>query len=213
MTPGQRREQLLDVVLDIINTDGVAAVSMDGVARRAGVTRPVVYSLFTDTNDLLRGSLDREEQRALAQITDAVATSAADDLVTSFERIFDAYLAAVAEAPDRWRAIHSITDSSTPAFHKRVERARTALARQFENALRDSGELDATTDFELLARHILAATWDSGRLLLTEPDDYRHDRLLSGLVGLITALVTTPTNGRGRQDSTPGESPTTTSTG
>jgi len=43
LLPEQRREQLLDVVLDVIDTDGVASVSMDAVARRAGVTRPVVY--------------------------------------------------------------------------------------------------------------------------------------------------------------------------
>lgn len=189
MTPDQRREQLLDVVLDIINTDGIAAVSMDSVARRAGVTRPVVYALFSDTNDLLRGSLDREEERALTQIADAIPDPAAGDLVTSFSRMFDAYLTAVAHAPNRWRAIQMIADSSTAAFHKRVERARTALARQFEHALRDSHELDATTDFELLAHHILAATMDSGRLLLTQPNHYPHERLLAGLEKLIGALT------------------------
>lgn len=190
MTPDQRREQLLDVVLDIINTDGVAAVNMDCVARRAGVTRPVVYALFTDANDLLRGSLDREERLALAQIADAIPAPADDDLITTLNRMFDAYLTAVADAPDRWRAIYLITDSSTPAFHKRVDRARIALARQLEHTLRDSQELDGTTDFELLAHHILAATWDSGRLLLTQPNNYPHTRLLAGLGKLITALTT-----------------------
>src|SRR6516165_2141773 len=60
LVPEQRREQLLDLVLEIVDSDGVAGVSMDAVARRAGVTRPVVYSHFTDTNHMLRSSLDRE---------------------------------------------------------------------------------------------------------------------------------------------------------
>ena len=69
LLPEERREQLLDIVLDLIDTEGVAAVSMDAVARRAGVTRPVVYRHFTDANAMLRASLDREERRALAQVS------------------------------------------------------------------------------------------------------------------------------------------------
>src|SRR6185503_15979671 len=80
LLPEQRREQLLDIVLDVIDTDGVAAVSMDAVARRAGVTRPVVYSQFADANAMLRASLDREERRALAQILDAMPAPGDDDL-------------------------------------------------------------------------------------------------------------------------------------
>lgn len=189
MTPDQRRAQLLDVVLDIINTDGVGAVSVDGVARRAGVTRPVVYALFSDADDLLRGSLAREEERALGQIDDAVRSLATDDLVASFTRICDAYLAAVADAPERWRAIHMIADSRTPALDMRVERARSVLVGRFEEALRDSHVLAPDTDVELLACHILGAIWDSGRLLLTGPGEFPHSRLLAGLRLLITALV------------------------
>src|SRR5690242_15851159 len=91
LLPEQRREQLLDIVLDLIDTEGVGAVSMDAVARRAGVTRPVVYNHFTDANALLRACLDREEQRALAQILEAMP-GAGDDLVDAFHRLFDTYL-------------------------------------------------------------------------------------------------------------------------
>src|ERR1700757_3159677 len=38
LVPEQRREQLLDVVLEIIDTDGVGAVSIEAVARRGGRT-------------------------------------------------------------------------------------------------------------------------------------------------------------------------------
>ena len=72
LSPGQRREQLLDTVLEIICADGVGAVSVDAVARRCGVTRPVVYGQFADAGDMLHACLDREEHRALAQIAGAV---------------------------------------------------------------------------------------------------------------------------------------------
>lgn len=189
LLPEQRREQLLDIVLEIIDTDGVGAVSMDAVARRAGVTRPVVYSQFTDTNNMLRASLDREEQRALGQIADAMPAPGDEDLAGSFHHVFDTYLCAVAEAPQRWRAIFMIADSSTPAFHKRVARVRARIVREFEAALRQSSTAGQHGDPKLLAHHLLAVLWESGRLLLVSPKDFRHDRLLRSLDAIFTAIA------------------------
>lgn len=123
LTAEERREQLLDCVLEIVNTDGVGAVSMDAVARRAGVTRPVVYGLFTDTNHILRSSLDREETRVFEQIGAAIPVPGQADLVGSLNNLFDTYLRAVTDAPLRWRAIYLVVDSGTPAFHKQIGRA------------------------------------------------------------------------------------------
>jgi AcrR family transcriptional regulator len=189
LLPEQRREQLLDVVLQIINADGVGAVSMDAVARRAGVTRPVVYSQFTGTDDVLRASLDREEQRALAQVADAVPGPAARDVPAAFHSFFGTYLRAVGEAPQRWRAIFMIADSGTPTFHQRVNRARARFVREFEAALPDSGIAGHPVDPELAAHYLLAVLWESGRLLLVSPDEFTHQRLLRSLDALLTAMV------------------------
>jgi AcrR family transcriptional regulator len=189
LLPDQRREQLLDVVLDVIDTDGVGAVSMDAVARRAGVTRPVVYSHFTDANDMLRASLDREEQRALAQILDAMPAPNGNDLATAFHHLFDTYLHAVAEAPQRWRSIFMIADSFTPTLHKRVARVRARIVREFEAALRQSCTAGRHADPELLAHHLLAVLWESGRLLLVSPKDFPHQRLLRSLDAMFTAIA------------------------
>ncbi|MUM23143.1 TetR/AcrR family transcriptional regulator [Mycobacterium sp. CBMA271] len=187
MTPEERREQLLDGVLDIINTDGVGAVSMDAVARRAGVTRPVVYGLFTDTNHLLRSSLDREEKRVFEQIAHAIPAAGETDLVEAMNHLLDTFLRAVADAPLRWRAIYLVVDSGTPAFHKRVERGRAAITYQLAEILRESSNFDANEDHELLARHLLAAALESGRLLLTDPDTYPRARLMKSLQKLFVS--------------------------
>jgi AcrR family transcriptional regulator len=189
LQPEQRREQLLDIVLDVIDTDGVAAVSMDAVARRAGVTRPVVYSQFTDANAMLRASLDREEKRALTQILDAVPASDDDDLAGAFHHLFDAYLSAVAQAPQRWRSIFMIADSFTPTLHRRVARLRARIEREFEAALRNSCGADQHADPELLAHHLVAVLWESGRLLLVSPKEFAHDRLLHSLHAMFTAIA------------------------
>jgi AcrR family transcriptional regulator len=189
LMPEQRREQLLDVVLDVIDTDGVGAVSMDAVARRAGVTRPVVYNHFADANDMLRASLDREEQRALAQIVDAMPAPGDDDLGGSFHHVFDAYLRAVTEAPQRWRSIFMIADSSTPALQKRVARVRARIVREFEATLRKSCTVGQHADPEMLAHHLVAVLWESGRLLLVSADDFTRERLLRSLDTLFTAIA------------------------
>src|ERR1700752_1621921 len=191
LLPDQRREQLLDVVLDVIDTDGVASVSMDAVARRAGVTRPVVYGQFTDANAMLRASLEREEQRALAQILGAIPAPGDDDLAGAFHHLFDAYLGAVAEGAQRWRSIFMIADSFTPTLHKRVARVRARIVREVAAALRNAWNDDS----ELLAHHLVAALWESGRLLLVSPENFTRDRLLRSLDAMFTAIAphSTPT--------------------
>jgi AcrR family transcriptional regulator len=189
LVPEQRREQLLDIVLEIIDTEGVGAVSMDAVARRAGVTRPVVYSQFTDANAMLRASLDREEQRALAQITPAMPAPGDEDLAGSFHHLFDTYLHAVAKAPQRWRSVFLIAPSSTPTFLKRMARLRAGIVRDFEAALRQSSTAHQHEDPALLAHHLVAVLWESGRLLLVSPKEFTHDRLLRSLDAVFTAVT------------------------
>jgi AcrR family transcriptional regulator len=183
LLPEQRREQLLDIVLDVIDTEGVGAVSMDAVARRAGVTRPVVYNQFTDANAMLRACLDREEQRALAQLLEAIPGD--EEVVDAFHGLFDAYLKAVVEAPQRWRSIFMIAPSTTPALHKSVARVRARLVREFEAALQNSRAADP----ELLAHHLVAVLWESGRLRLVSPRKYTHDRLLRSLDAVFIAAA------------------------
>ena len=44
--PPSGATQLLDAALEVIARDGYAGVSIDAIAREAGVTRPVVYGVF-----------------------------------------------------------------------------------------------------------------------------------------------------------------------
>lgn len=189
MTQVERREHLLDTVLDIINTEGVAAVNMDAVAKRAGVTRPVVYGVFRDTNDILTASLDREEERALTQIIDAIGAAHGGELSKMLTDLCGAFLSAVVDAPQRWRAIYQVADSGTPALNRRVDRARIGIVRRLTEALCESGVFGEECDHELLAHHLVAAIWDAGRLLLTSPGEFPHRRLLASLDSLVRAVV------------------------
>ena len=48
MSAEARREQLLDVTTDIASEHGFTAVSIESVARGAGITRPIIYQHFGD---------------------------------------------------------------------------------------------------------------------------------------------------------------------
>ena len=63
-----RREQLLDATKELVAEDGFHAVSIEAVARRAGITRPIVYRHFDDLPALLEALVERETVRALGQL-------------------------------------------------------------------------------------------------------------------------------------------------
>src|SRR5215208_1991836 len=94
MSAEQRRAQLLDVTKEIVGEQGFHAVSIEAVARRAGITRPIVYGHFEDLGGLLEALVERESIRALTQLPDSF-----DDLLQALT----AYLEAVREDPDTWR--------------------------------------------------------------------------------------------------------------
>ncbi|KXO98222.1 hypothetical protein AXK60_14575 [Tsukamurella pseudospumae] len=193
MTPADRREQLLDAVLRVIATRGVGKVSIDAVAKEAGVTRPVVYKLFDDSNALLRASLVREERRAteqyLAAFPSAAAGRALPELVAE---LYAGLLLTFERSPDLWRAVFELSDSTTTVFRARLERGRAAAAGRIERMLTEHPDADVE-DPSLAARMVFAVIVESGRLLLAEDDRYPRERLIAS-ADRIAALVggTTP---------------------
>src|SRR5205823_7973892 len=71
----ERREHFLDVTAELIINDGIDAVTMEGVAAAAGVSKGLGYAYFANRNELLLALLERElqklDRRALAGIRDA----------------------------------------------------------------------------------------------------------------------------------------------
>ena len=55
----ERREQLLDATKAIVARRGFHVVSIEAVAREAGITRPIVYGHFNDLPGLLEALVDR----------------------------------------------------------------------------------------------------------------------------------------------------------
>src|SRR5437588_12299080 len=72
MTGRERREQLLDVGRSLFAERGFEATSIEEVASRAGVSKPVVYEHFGGKEGLYAVVVDREMQHLLDQVTGAL---------------------------------------------------------------------------------------------------------------------------------------------
>ena len=67
-----RERQLLELAEELFAERGYAGASMDELARRAGVTKPVVYELFGSKDGLFGACVDRSIERLAVEIAAAV---------------------------------------------------------------------------------------------------------------------------------------------
>ena len=114
-----RREQLVDLAIELIGEHGLAAASTSAIARRAGVSRGVVNYNVGDRDALMRLVI----ARVYALGTDAVgpAVTAAPDPRASLRAFVVASLKFYAERPAQTRALREIF-----ADHELLDRAGTA---------------------------------------------------------------------------------------
>ena len=72
MTGKERREQLLDVSRALFAEKGFDGTSIEEIAHRASVSKPVVYEHFGGKEGIYAVVVDREMQRLMDQITNAL---------------------------------------------------------------------------------------------------------------------------------------------
>jgi AcrR family transcriptional regulator len=70
-----RRDALLDAAVALVRAKGVREVSMEAVAERAGVSRPLVYKHFANRDGLLAAAYQREASTLHAELTSEVAAA------------------------------------------------------------------------------------------------------------------------------------------
>lgn len=85
-----RRAQLTDAAILLVNERGSADVSIDEIARAAGVSRSTVYNHFADRAEILEASLRQCSETLLARIDEETRSSdEAQRLLTVFEVLID----------------------------------------------------------------------------------------------------------------------------
>lgn len=191
MSADERREQLLDVTREIVGADGFHAVSIEGVARRAGITRPVVYEHFGDLPGLLEAMVDREGARALGQLATVLPTrlepgaSPREDLLGALR----GYLEAVSADPVTWRLVLMPPEGAPPVLRERITAGRDAVVVTLAEVVRPGlGPGSESPDPQLTARTLSAVADEAARLLLTDPRAYPIERLVDHADWLLSRL-------------------------
>jgi AcrR family transcriptional regulator len=73
MSGPQRREQLIGVARDVFADQGYEATSMEEIAERAKVSKPVVYEHFGSKEGIYAVIIDREVRALVERIKDALS--------------------------------------------------------------------------------------------------------------------------------------------
>jgi AcrR family transcriptional regulator len=193
MTADQRRGQLLEVTEAIVGEQGFHAVTIEAVARRAGVTRPVVYGHFGDLESLLAALVDREEERAIAQLTailPSVADAAAGDRGELLLGALRGYLDAVRTDPVTWRLVLMPPEGAPAALRERIARGRAAVVAHLAGLVGAGLAPGRTTpDPELTARTLSALADEAARLVLTDSEHFSVERILEHARWLLGRLA------------------------
>lgn len=167
-----RREHLLDAAKAVVAEADLHAVSIEAVARRAGITRPIVYRHFDDLPALLDALVERETARALAQLVGFMPSHLGDDPRESLLTALRAYLRAVESDPVTWRLVLVPPEGAPVLLRERIAAGRAAVVKQLASAAAGS------PDPELTARALSAVADEAARLLLGDPRRYPPERIL-----------------------------------
>ena len=186
-----RREQILDVAVEVFGRAGYYGASMNDIAESAGVTKPVLYQHFDSKGDLYGALLDEVGTRLLDAITKETAD--AGDGREQTQRGFRAYFRWVAErhgefmllfggsarhADEFGDRIRSITDQAAAAIAPLIavdidpEHRATlahALVGLAEGASRRLVGLGEQFDPEEIAAEVSALAW-AGLRAVQRPD-------------------------------------------
>jgi AcrR family transcriptional regulator len=95
LTSAERREHFLDMAAEIVAEQGVSALTMEGVAARAGVNKALGYRYFANSDALLVALFERETEAFDLRINEAIEPCTTLD--EQLRALVDVYLDSVTE--------------------------------------------------------------------------------------------------------------------
>ncbi|MHA6510999.1 TetR/AcrR family transcriptional regulator [Tessaracoccus sp. Z1128] len=137
MTSAQRREQLLEIARELFAERGFEGTSVEEIAARAGVSKPVVYEHFGGKEGAYAVVVDRETQVLHTSIRTALTTPGAGSREL-LERGAMALLDYIDRCPDGFRILSR--DSSTGQPSGSFASILSDIAAQVEDIL--AGEFE-----------------------------------------------------------------------
>jgi AcrR family transcriptional regulator len=127
LSAGERREVIEQAATAAFAEHGYAAASIDEIARRSGVSAPVVYDHFASKADLHRRLLERHRDELVALWREHLLTD--EPPSSRIPRAIDAWARYVEAHPYAWKMLFRETtgDAEAAAVHRDVLDGSRAL--------------------------------------------------------------------------------------
>ncbi len=137
LTHGGRRDALLEAAADLVVDGEIEAVSMEAVAERAGVSRPLVYKHFANRTELLAALYQREAELLHAEL--AAAVGAARTIEEMFRALAGGALRAQARRGAAFTALRRAGARTRDRAQDERDRDRVTLAFFARRAVKQFG--------------------------------------------------------------------------
>jgi len=124
----ERRAQLLSVARRVFGRSGFHSVSMDEVAKEAGVTKPILYDHFNSKEELYIALLDADASSLEERVRSALQANTGNR--ERIERSFQAYFDFVDEHAGGFRLLVQETMGGEEMFRSRVREVRDRIVRE-----------------------------------------------------------------------------------
>lgn len=168
-----RRAQLLDVALDVFVEQGYHAASMDEIAERAGVSKPVLYQHFPGKLDLYTALVSSAVDTVIEGVREALAST--QDNRERVQASMRLWYDSVADQEKAFRLVFESDLTSDPEVRELVDRVTSESAAAIADVIvEDTGLSQGAA--ELLAAglvgmgHVGARAWLSGASGLSRDD-------------------------------------------
>ena len=111
-----REQQMLDAAVAVFSASGFHDASMDEIAARAGISKPMVYAYLGSKDELFLACLHREGTRLMEAVASAVAPADAPPLPPDEQlwRGLRAFFAFVGAHRDGWRVLYRQARGTEP---------------------------------------------------------------------------------------------------
>jgi len=172
-----REQRILDVAGQAFSERGYHAASMEQIARRAGVTKPVVYAYFASKEGLYAAYIEREGSELIERMR--AATDVADEPAERLRAGTVEFLRFVAERRDGWQLLYAEAAARGGPLAERIVELRARIVRMVRRVL-EQQSLDgrATANeaaFDALAHAFVGAGESLANWWLTRPDVSAQD--------------------------------------
>jgi AcrR family transcriptional regulator len=161
----EREQQMLDAAEEVFGASGFRAASMEDIAERSGITKPLLYQYFDSKERLYEACVERSRARLFDEIEEAALAAPAAEATRIFAERFFAF---IDEHRTAWWLLYGEASSAVA----NAMRARNAevIERFLRRALDALGRGADDEALAFLAHALVGAGEQAGRWWREHPE-------------------------------------------